>query len=322
MKALLSGMPQLLSGNPLYAGLIDFHGAPWLFLAFLVLVLVLKLFATPLTTAGGGIGGIFAPSLFLGCFLGWAMALAVNLTGLPNLLGIRMLSTQNMALVGMAGVMAGVVHAPLTSIILIAEITGGYDLLIPLIITSTISHYTIRRYEKHSVYTRKLASSGELITAQKDSSALGLLHLEHFIRNDAPVIGPATTLAGIIELIRQTTGEFLVVADQTRFFGFIFVDNIRQVIFVPESHQLVCAQDLIEAPGCSIRPDQPMSAVLDAFDCLGEHNPPVASGSDMLQYLPVLDERDSYLGYVCQSEILAAYRQKIQDMSGNPDAED
>jgi CIC family chloride channel protein len=332
MQALLSGRPTDLAANPLYALFINTNPttgsgpAAWLFLLFLVLVLLLKLVATPLTTASGGVGGIFAPSLFLGCFTGWGFALAVNLSGLPTLFGFTPLSNQNLALVGMAGVMAGVVHAPLTAIFLIAEITGGYNLLIPLIITSAISHYTIRHYERQSVYTRKLATAGELITAERDRSALGLLHLSRFIRQDAPVIGPATTLAGIIELIRHTTGEFLAVADGTRFYGFIFVDNIRHVMFVPESYQLVCAQDLVEPNRASLVTGMAMAEVMEVFESLPGAAPAAAeakaaSGSDIFQYLPVLDEKGAYAGFVCHSDILAAYRKKIVDMSGDPESE-
>lgn len=330
MKALLSGQPTDLAVNPLYALLITANPtttsgpSAWFFLLLLVGTLLLKLVATPLTTASGGIGGIFAPSLFLGCFTGWAFAFATNLSGLPALFGFAPLSTQNLALVGMAGVMAGVVHAPLTAIFLIAEITGGYNLFIPLIITSALSHYTVRGYERQSVYTRKLATEGQLITAERDRSALGLLHLASFIRHDAPVIGPSTTLAGIVELIRQTTGEFLVVADADRFYGFIFVDNIRHVMFVPESYQLVCAQDLVEACRVDIRAGQPMGEVMEAFASLAGTDAAAsgdraASGSDTLQYLPVLDEQRRYAGFVCHSDILAAYRQKIVDMSGDPE---
>jgi CIC family chloride channel protein len=331
MKALLSGQPTELAANPLYAAFLTLGPssgnaglAAWLFLGYLVLVLIFKLVSTPLTTASGGIGGIFAPSLFLGCFTGWIFALATNLSGLPGLLGINALSTQNLALVGMAGVMSGVMHAPLTAIFLIAEITGGYNLFIPLIITSAISHYTIRHYERHSVYTRKLAAEGHLITTERDRSALGLLTLAHFIRQDAPVISPSTTLETIVSLIRESSSEILVVSEAKRFYGFIFVDNIRQVIFVPESYQLVCAQDLMEPQPITLRQGQTMSAVLEHFATLAGQKSSdgqqiAASGSDIYQYLPVLDAENCYMGFVCHSDILEAYRQKILDMSGDPE---
>ncbi len=326
MKALLSGHPSDLAASPLYAMLLSATpaslGAPavsWFFLLFLALVVIFKLVSTPLTTSAGGVGGIFAPSLFLGCFTGWALALAVNLSGLPQIFGLQPLSAQNLALVGMAGVLAGVMHAPLTSIFLIAEITGGYNLLIPLIITSAISHYTIRHYERHSVYTRKLAKDGQLITAERDHSALSLLHSADFIRHDAPIIGPSTTLADIVALIRQTTGEFLVVADAQVFYGFIFVDNIREVMFVPESYQLVCAQDLVESRNHTLQPEQTVAEFLETFASL---SPVAASASDAFQYLPLLDTKGLYAGYVCHSDILEAYRRKIQEISGDPESDD
>ena len=331
MKALLSGHPGDLSANPLYAALLtlDSTGLPlpaasWFFLLFLVLVVLLKLIATPLTNAGGGIGGIFAPSLFLGCFTGWAFALAINLSGLPGLLGFNPLPTQNLALVGMAGVMAGVVHAPLTAIFLIAEITGGYNLFIPLIITSTISHYTIRNFERRSAHTRKLAHEGQIVTTERDRSALGLLQLANFTRRDSLIIEPSLTLSGIIELIRQTTGEFLVVADRSHFYGFIFVDNIREVMFVPESYHLVCAQDLVEPCHITLRPGQAMTEVLAAFNHLSENSsssaaPSNANRNDTVQFLPIIDDQQHYAGYVRHSDILEAYRQKIIDLSRDPE---
>ena len=322
MIALLSGSPDSIGTNPLYAQLFlpGFVGpgklSAWLFVAFLALTLLFKLLATPLTTAAGGIGGIFAPSLFMGCLVGVILARTANLSSLPSLLGIQAAPEQNMALVGMAGMLSAIMHAPLTAIFLIAEISGGYGLFIPLIITSTISYYTIRRFEKYSVYTRNLARSGQLITREKDSSALGLLQLERFIRNDAPVIAPATPLADIIPLVSTSKSELFVVSDGPQFCGFVFVDNIRQVIFIQETYRLVCAQDLMEKPVCMLHSGQAMSEVLAAFTSLqasSTHGEDETGSSS--QYLPVSDSQGTFIGFVHHADVLAAYRQKIIDIS-------
>lgn len=319
MKALLSGHPELLQTNPLYTGLLamDFGSndpaiKAWFFVVFLVLTLLLKIIATPITNAAGGVGGIFAPSLFIGCIAGTSLARIVNLSGIPAFFGINPAPELNMALVGMAGVLSGVMHAPLTAIFLIAEITGGYGLFIPLIITSTIAFYTIKRYEKYSVYTVKLANDGQLLTQEKDRSALKLLRINQFIRNDAPVISPSTTLAKIVPLISASDSEILIVTEGDMFKGLIMIADIRPIIFVPESYHVASAHDLLEFPKRILHPDMPMADVMDAFNCghiSGEDSP------QSIPYLPVLDREGKYVGFVSHADVLEAYRQKMLEIS-------
>lgn len=316
MHALLSGSRTAFETNPLFGFLPGGAAAAgwpaWLFLAFLALTLLLKMLATPLTTAAGGVGGIFAPSLFMGCLAGVILAQAANLSGLAAWLGAPAPETR-MALVGMAGMLSGVMHAPLTAIFLIAEISGGYGLFIPLIICAAISYYTVRRFERYSLYTKHLATSGQLITREKDRSALGLLQLDRFVRNDAPCVDAATPLAEIVDLLSQSRSELLVVRAENVFKGFIFVDEIRQVMFVQETYRLVIAQDLCEAPGLALRPDMGMDRVLAAFAEAARLRG--GSDGDASQYLPVIDADGGYRGFVFHPDVLAAYRQKILDIS-------
>jgi CIC family chloride channel protein len=322
IRALLSGHPESLASNSLYSSWLSGGTAgtvgmqAWVFLAFLLATLVLKLIATPLTNASGGVGGIFAPSLFIGCLAGTILARVVNVSGVPVLLGINPAPEQNLALVGMAGVLAGVMHAPLTAIFLIAEITGGYGLFIPLIVTSAISFYVIRRFEKYSVYTIRLAQEGQLITHEKDKSALTLMRLAQFVRNDAPVIPPSAALSQLVELISNTLSEVLVVVEDQKFVGLIPIASIRPVLFVQASYQLVSASDLLTVPRVSLRPGQAMDEVLAAFavpdlHSQGLHETPPANP----QFLPVIDSVGSYCGIVSHAEILEAYRSKMLEIS-------
>ena len=218
MKAILSGRLQDISIPSPLLGIVS---TSWGLVAYLELIILLKAVATTLTTSSGGVGGIFAPSLFIGSFTGLAFSRTINLTGLMAL------PERNFSLVGMAGVLAGVMHAPLTGIFLIAEITGGYHLIIPLIITTAISYYTVGLFERYSIYTKDLAAQGRLITRRVDASVLTLMNVDELVDTSVDPILPDTSLGQIMESIARTRDRVIPVLDaDSRFMGLVFMEDI------------------------------------------------------------------------------------------------
>lgn len=258
----------------------------------LLAILLTKVFASSATNGGGGCGGIFAPSLFLGCIAGFFFS------HISNSLGFTMyVSEKNFALLGMAGVMSGVMHAPLTGVFLIAELTGGYDLFLPLMIVSIGSYLTILAFEPHSIYSMRLAQKGELLTHHKDRAVLTLLKLDNVIEKDFLVVSPEMNLGEMVKVIAKSPRNiFPVIEKQGKLIGIVVLDNIRNIMFRPDLyHRLHVSKFMVSAPAI-IRIDMPMEQIMSIFDDTKAWN------------LPVVDEYGLYIGFVSKSKIFSAYR--------------
>ena len=275
----------------------DFIGNKYLFLLLLLLILFFKVIAMSVTTGSGGVGGIFAPSLFMGGISGFFVARFINSFTSFNV------SESNFSLVGMAGIMAGVMHAPLTAIFLIAEITGGYELLPPLIITATISYLTIMYFEPHSIYTKRLAKRGELMTHHKDKAVLSMMKVEKLIETNFTSVQPDATLGDLVKIVSKSSRNVFPVVDlDGTFFGLIFLDHIRDIMFKPEMYEATFVQNLMFMPEATISPRESMEEVAQKFQKSGKFN------------LVVL-EAGKYLGFVSRARVFSSYRKLLKDFS-------
>jgi CIC family chloride channel protein len=294
MKAVLSGSGPDLLNNSLFH---DYKDNLWLLLGFLTLVLIFKVVATSITTGSGGIGGIFAPTLFMGGITGYIFAKAINALEWVKL------SESNFALVGMAGLIAGVIHAPLTAIFLIAEITDGYVLFAPLMVTSAISYLTIMFYEPHSIYTKRLAKRGELLTHHKDKAVLSHMEVSGLITRDATTISHEATLGDLVQVIANSKRNIIpVLGDNNTLLGIVPLDNIRQIMFNQEMYATTMVSSLMVLPPNYVSSDEPMQDVLNKFEDSGEWS------------LPVIDEGE-YKGFILKTTIFSAYRKKLIEFS-------
>lgn len=295
INRLLSGITtndDILNGSLFY----QFKDFKWCIIWFLGPVLLLKVFASSATNGGGGTGGIFAPSLFLGCVAGFIFSFTANTLNLaPDL------PLENFALMGMAGVMAGVMHAPLTGTFLIAELTGGYEMFLPLMIVSTVSYATIKLFEPHSIYAMRLAKKGELITHHKDKAVLTLMSLKSLIENkEFQVVNPDMTLGDMVKVISSCSRNvFPVVNDSNKLVGVVLIDNIRNIMFRPELYDRFKIKRFMVSPPAIIRADMTMEKIMRLFDETKAWN------------LPVVDENGVYLGFVSKSSILNSYREVL-----------
>ncbi|MCH7658577.1 MAG: chloride channel protein [Bacteroidetes bacterium] len=294
ISSLLNGNTSELVENSLFYFIHDNY---WMILGYLALVLILKVVAMAATTGGGGVGGIFAPALFMGGITGFFTARLIN--GLNWI----QVSESNFALVGMAGLMAGVMHAPLTAIFLIAEITGGYGLLIPLIITSTFSFITIIYFEPHSIYTKRLAKRGELITHHKDRTVLRLMNWKKEIEKDLIKIHPEETLGELVKNIsRSKRNIFPVVDDEGVLQGVVLLDNVREIMFNSDMYDSTYVRDLMITPPDQISIGDTMEMVMKRFEETGAWNLPVT-------------ENGKYIGFISKSKIFTAYRKLLIQVS-------
>lgn len=264
----------------------------------LILVIVLlKVIATSITFGSGGIGGIFAPSLFMGVNTGLFFAKATNYLNLGNL------SENNFALVGMAGLIAGVIHAPLTAIFLIAEITGGYGLFMPLMIVATISYGTAKLFSANSVYTIQLAKRGELITHHKDKALLALMKIDSLIETNFTTIKPDATLRDLVKAISDSQRNiFPVVGENQKFHGIIIMDQVRHIMFNSELYDTTYVRNLMFTPTNTVDVHDPMEEVAGKFQHSGKFN------------LVVLDN-GRYLGFVSRANVFSKYREMLKDFS-------
>ena len=295
LKALLTGQAQELTNNSLFYELRDNY---WMLVLYVGLVLVFKVIAMSVTTGSGGVGGIFAPSLFMGGILGFMVSKTLVLLHIGN-----NVSERNFTLVGMAGVMAGVMHSPLTAIFLIAEITGGYGLFIPLIVVSAISYLTAYSFKHHSIYTERLASRGDLITHHKDNAILTLLNLESVIEKDLKIIKPDARLGDLVKLISKSKRNiFPVVDDNGYLHGIILLDDVRSIIFNQELYSTTLVADLMVTPPATVSPREPMALVMQKFEETGAWN------------LPVTDEK-RYIGFISKARIFNMYRKLLVQFS-------
>lgn len=288
------------SGDEIIGGIATrgLLGGEWGILIFFAATMMLKVFATALTNAGGGVGGTFGPTLFAGALAGFVVARFINLTG------IHTVPEANFVLVGMAGMMAGVMQAPMTAIFLIAEITGGYDLLMPLILTSVVSYATIRPFEKYSIYTKRIAMQGELLTHDSDQAVLTLMNLESLIEKDFAVVEGNRSLGDLVKLISTSARSMFPVVDhENHFMGIIYLDDVRQIMFDHSKYYTVMASDYLKCAPASILPDEKMDSVMEKFEVTGAWN------------LPVVDGEGKYVGFVSKSKIFSSYRQQLQQVS-------
>lgn len=295
ISALLNNNTNGLFDNSLFYNFKD--NQYWL-LFYMSLIIIFKIFASAATNAAGGCGGIFAPSLFVGCFVGFIVAIVLQLIGVP-------VPAQNFALAGMAGLMSGVMHAPLTGIFLIAELSGGYSLFMPLMIVSVVSYCTIILFEPHSLYAMRLAKKGELITHHKDKAVLSLLKTENVIETDLQVIRPEAMFGDLIKLISKSKRNIFPVVDESGvFLGVVTLEEIRNIMFRSELYNRFNVQKLMVSPPATVSIDESMDAVMKKFEQTHAWN------------LPVLDG-DKYVGYVSKSKIFSAYRDVLVEFSSD-----
>ena len=278
--------------------LYEFRFESWAILLYLSLIIFFKIFASAATNGAGGTGGIFAPSLFVGCITGFVVAEALNIIGLP-------VPHQNFAFAGMAGLMSGVMHAPLTGTFLIAELTGGYDLFMTLMITSVVAYLTIIIFERHSLYAMRLAQKGELLTHHKDRAVLTLMKMDNVIETDFAIVTPEATLGELVKVISKSHRNlFPVVNPKTgRFVGIVSLDEVRNIMFRPELYDRYKVQELMNMPPARIVVNMPMDKVMDTFETTGAWN------------LPVVDEENKYIGFVSKSKIFNTYRKVLVHFS-------
>lgn len=295
-------LESLLTGNPIH-GLDHSLFAHWLnndwFVPiFFLFVLFFKVFAMSFTNAGGGVGGTFGPTLVIGGIAGFVLARVINLTG------IHLLPENNFVLVGMAGLMAGVMQAPMTAIFLIAEITGGYELLMPLSITSAISFATIRLFEPYSIYTKRIAMSGELLTHDSDQAVLTLLKTSDLIESDFCAVHIEDSLGVLVGVVSKSKRNiFPVIDSKGSFQGYISLDDIRDVMFDRDKYDKVFVYNFMKQPPYTVCDCEKMDSVMSKFEKSGAWN------------LPVVDKDNIYKGFVSKSKIFSSYREKLQDVS-------
>lgn len=254
-----------------------------------------------LTNAGGGVGGTFGPTLFIGALTGFVVARIVNLI-LVNV-GFS-LPEQNFVLVGMAGLMAGVMQAPMTAIFLIAEISGGYELFIPLIITATIAFGTTRLGEKYSIYTKRIAQSGELLTHDNDQAVLTLLKTRDLVRDKYPRIKLDQSLGEIVNVVSGSDAQvFVVLDDDLRMQGIVEMDHLRKFMFNTEEYDTVHVYNFMTPPLAYVYADEPMESVMKKFE-----------KTDAWR-LPVVETDGTYVGFLSKSRILSAYREELKEIT-------
>ena len=274
-------------------------GRESLLLGYIALVILMKVIATSATNGGGGCGGTFAPSLFVGCFTGFLFSRLWNI----HQIGVY-IPEKNFALLGMAGLMSGVMHAPLTGMFLIAELTGGYSLLMPLMIVSVVSYLTIIIFEPHSIYSARLAKQGKLLTHHTDHAVLTLMNLDPMIERDYLSVSPDTELGQIVHKISRSHSSVLPVLDAAgSLLGEVEIMKIRNVVFRIELYHHFKASQLMIEPKATLSAQMPMGDVMRAFD------------DTHASWLPVLDDDGHLDGYVSRQRILSVYRKMVADMS-------
>ncbi len=295
INSCLAGNIDYLFNNSLYYEWRHSHVAIY---GLLIALVVFKVVATSITFGAGGIGGIFAPTLFMGANLGLVFAMAVNHSGF-----FGSISGSNFALVGMAGCIAGVLHAPLTAIFLIAEITGGYELFMPLMIVSVISYATAKAFAKNSVYTYQLAKRGELMTHHKDKNILALMRVESLIETNFKSVDIDASLGELVKVVAKSKRNVFPVLDkENNFYGVVTMDHIRNIMFSPEKYNKIMVRELLYMPPVSISPQENMEAVAKKFHESDFYN------------IVVLDD-GKYQGFVSRANVFSSYRKLLKQFS-------
>lgn len=296
INSLLNGDPGSIVDGSIFYG--DRNNV-WFIILYIGMIIALKGFATSATNGGGGVGGTFAPSLYVGCMTGFFFAFLINHLGF----GME-LSVKNFALMGMAGVMSGVMHAPLMGIFLTAEMTGGYELFLPLLIVSTLSYGTIKIFEPYSIYTMRLARRGELLTHHKDKAVLTLLKMNSVIENDFLTVTPDMNLRQMVDTISKSNRNlFPVINDDNRLIGVVYLDDIRNIMFRPDLYKRLHVSRFMTAASTRLHTTDTMETVMKTFDDTGAWN------------LPVVDDEGKYVGFVSKSKIFNSYRRVLRHYS-------
>jgi len=264
----------------------------WFIILFLGLIMIFKVVAMAVTGSSGGVGGIFAPSLFIGSVAGMFFGKLINQLPFVDV------PERNMALVGMAGVMAGVMHAPLTGIFLIAESTGSYELFTPLIVTAVIAYLTIMLFEPHGIYTKRLAERGELMTHHKDKNVLRMMKVSTLIENNFRTVDVNASMRDFTKEVAQSKRNvFPVVDTEMNFYGVIFINDVRNIIFNTEMWDTTSVKELMYMPEILVNPDESMEAVAQKFQESDHYN------------LPVIKD-GKYLGFVSRAQVFSTYRSR------------
>ena len=298
LSPLLNGQPVSYDGETILAFMLR---TPWLVPVFFALILILKVFSMTLTNAGGGVGGTFGPTLFVGAIAGFLLARVTNLILAGSSFTVP---EQNFVLVGMAGLMAGVMQAPMTAIFLIAEISGGYELFIPLIITATISFGTIRIVEKYSIYTKRIAKSGELLTHDSDQAVLTLLKISDLIETNFKTVRIDATLGEFVQVIATSRRNIFPVVDSRRHFqGYVALEDVRRDMFQHEMYDKMHVYNYMKSSPAYVYEDEKMDSVMKKFEKTDAWN------------LPVVKQDRTYIGFVSKSKIFSAYRDELKVLS-------
>jgi chloride channel protein, CIC family len=293
IRSLLENDTTSILNNSLFFNYKDEPLTLFVFLGFLIL---LKTLATASTNGAGGVGGVFAPSLFIGGVTGFLFAKTVNLFGFN-------LPEGYFALAGMAALMSGIMHAPLTAIFLIAEITNGYAMFIPLMIASTLSYLTIKRFQKHNIYSKHLAQKGELITHHKDKTVLTLMTLSKVIETDFHPVRPKMTLGELVNIVSQSRRNiFPVVNGHNALVGVVLLDDIREFMFNQTLYNKLTVEQVMNLPPAFIDSNENMDSVMKKFEDTGAWNLPVT-------------ENGEYKGFLSKSKIFSVYRRVLINYS-------
>lgn len=298
LGVLLNGKELSLDGQTPLAFLAH---SPWSVPIFFMLILLLKVFSMTLTNAGGGVGGTFGPTLFVGAIAGFVVARTLNMLFDGTSV---IVPEQNFVLVGMAGLMAGVMQAPMTAIFLIAEISGGYDLFLPLILTSTIAFGTTRIVERYSIYTKRIAQRGELLTHDSDQAVLTLLKVSDVIETDFSTVKIDDTLGRLVEVVSESTRNIFPVLDSVdRFQGFVSLEDIRKDMFRTDEYETLHVFNFMRSAEEYVYEDEKMDSVMKKFEVTSAWN------------LPVVRRDRTYVGFVSKSKIFSAYRDELKVVS-------
>ncbi|MEY2921847.1 MAG: hypothetical protein RL108_460 [Bacteroidota bacterium] len=293
IKILSDSHPEVLLNNSL---LQDYEKNPWVLLAFVGMIVLLKSFATGLTLGSGGNGGNFAPSLFVGSYLGFFVAKSIHLLGLSNTLPIA-----NFTIVGMAGILSGLFHAPLTAIFLIGEITGGYDLMVPLMIVSSISYAISKQFDKHSMDVKALADRGEVFTSDKDKNILQSIDFLKLVNVHTATTTSEKTLETILNLVSTSQPIIPVLDEQNKLVGIIDFDEIKSVVFHPYRVKFTTVQEVLTQPKEIIQHDDGMETIMEKFENTNQSILPVTNNG-------------KYYGLISKSDLLEAYREKLKEL--------
>jgi chloride channel protein, CIC family len=296
-----STIKDLLMGS--YSSLLSFSFLEpvkdnvWLILIMAIFITLIKIVATSLTTGSGGNGGIFAPSLFTGALTGFSLAFFVNITGISDL------TVSNFIVVGMAGILSGVVHAPLTAIFLIAELTGGYVLFVPLMIVSALSYFIGKYFEPYSVYTKKLAQKNQLVSSDRDLNILSLLKIHDFVENDFIPLKSHGTLKSLVDAFAVSNRNVYPVVDNENVFkGVIYLDKVKDLLFKTELYQEVKIMDITDTSVIPIESNEGMDVAMEKFEVSEQWNLPVV-------------QNGKYMGIISRANVFSAYRRILKQSS-------